>query len=77
MSIEIMDFRVQDQLTVHAVRYYDKYENVFDKPNEQNDACIKSAMARKGGCEETKIDGRWWITEREQHFEWSALPPMV
>ena len=55
MSIEIMDFRVQDQLTVHAVRYYDKYENVFDKPNEQNDACIKSAMARKGGCEEAKI----------------------
>ena|GEM_PF-2749052 len=50
-----MDFRVQDQLTVHAVRYYDKYENVFDKPNEQNDACIKSAMARKGGCEEAKI----------------------
>ena len=34
-----------DQLTVHAVRYYDKYE---------------------------KIDGRWWITEREQHFEWST-----
>ena len=45
-----MDFRVQDQLTVHALRCYDKYE---------------------------KIDGCWWITEREQHFEWSALPPMV
>ncbi|MBR1916488.1 MAG: hypothetical protein IJ832_01345, partial [Bacteroidaceae bacterium] len=27
--------------------------NLFAKPNEQNDACIKSAMARKGGCEET------------------------
>ena len=25
----------------------------FVKPNEQNDACINSAMARKGGCEET------------------------
>ena len=31
---------------------YDKM-NVFDKPNEQNGACINSAMARKGGCEET------------------------
>ena len=19
-----------------------------------------------------KIDGRWWIAEREQHFEWST-----
>ena len=28
--------------------------NLFAKPNEQNDACITSAMARKGGCEETK-----------------------
>ena len=28
-------------------------KNVFVKPNEQNDACINSAMARKGGCEET------------------------
>ncbi len=31
------------------------YSNVFAKPNEQNDACIKSAMARKGGCEETNV----------------------
>ena len=29
-------------------------KNVFVKPNEQNDVCINSAMARKGGCEETK-----------------------
>ena len=29
--------------------------NLFAKPNEQNDACIKSAMARKGGCEETNF----------------------
>ncbi|MBR3373747.1 MAG: hypothetical protein IKG75_07070, partial [Bacteroidaceae bacterium] len=29
--------------------------NVFVKPNEQNDACINSAMARKGGCEETNV----------------------
>ena len=29
--------------------------NLFAKPNEQNDACIKSAMARKGGCEETNV----------------------
>jgi hypothetical protein len=28
-------------------------KNVFIKPNEQNDARINSAMARKGGCEET------------------------
>ena len=28
--------------------------NLFAKPNEQNDTCIKSAMVRKGGCEETK-----------------------
>lgn len=40
----------RDHLTVHAVRYYDKY---------------------------VKIDGRWWIAEREQHFEWSALPPLA
>ena len=24
-----------------------------------------------------KIDGRWWITEREQRFVYSALPPLV
>lgn len=24
-----------------------------------------------------KIDGRWWITEREQHFVYSAVPPLV
>ena len=29
--------------------------NLFAKPNEQNDACIKSAMARKSGCEETNF----------------------
>ena len=29
--------------------------NLFAKSNEQNDACIKSAMARKGGCEETNF----------------------
>ncbi|MBO6189545.1 MAG: nuclear transport factor 2 family protein [Alloprevotella sp.] len=40
----------KDKLTVHAVRYYDKY---------------------------VKIDGRWWISEREQHFEWSALPSLA
>jgi hypothetical protein len=24
-----------------------------------------------------KIDGRWWITEREQHFVYTSLPPMA
>ena len=24
-----------------------------------------------------KIDGRWWITEREQHFVYSAVPPLM
>ena len=24
-----------------------------------------------------KIDGRWWIAEREQYFEWSAFPQMA
>ena len=24
-----------------------------------------------------KIDGRWWIAEREQHFVYSAVPPLV
>jgi hypothetical protein len=24
-----------------------------------------------------KIDGRWWISEREQHFVYTSLPPMV
>ena len=24
-----------------------------------------------------KIDGRWWIAEREQYFEWSAFPPLA
>jgi hypothetical protein len=24
-----------------------------------------------------KIDGRWWIAEREQHFVYTSLPPMV
>ena len=40
----------QDKLTLHAVRYYDKYE---------------------------KVDGRWWIAEREQHFVYSSVPPLV
>ena len=40
----------KDKLTVHAVRYQDKY---------------------------VKIDGRWWIAEREQYFEWSAFPQMA
>lgn len=40
----------KDKLTVHAVRYFDKY---------------------------VKIDGRWWIAEREQYFEWSAFPQMA
>ena len=40
----------EDKLTVHAVRYFDKY---------------------------VKVDGRWWIAEREQHFEWSSLPPLA
>lgn len=39
-----------DKLTVHAVRYYDKY---------------------------VKEDGRWWIAEREQHFVYSSVPPLV
>ena len=29
--------------------------NVFDKTNEQNDACINSAMAKKGGFKETNV----------------------
>jgi hypothetical protein len=40
----------KDKLTLHAVRYYDKY---------------------------VKIDGRWWIAEREQHFVYTSLPPMA
>jgi hypothetical protein len=24
-----------------------------------------------------KIDGRWWIAEREQHFVYTSLPPMA
>lgn len=39
-----------DKLTLHAVRYYDKYE---------------------------KVDGRWWIAEREQHFIYSSVPPLA
>lgn len=39
----------KDTLTVHAVRYYDKY---------------------------VKIDGRWWISDREQHFEYSTHPTL-
>ena len=40
----------KDVLTVHAVRYSDKY---------------------------VKLDGRWWIAEREQRFEWTAFPPLA
>lgn len=40
----------KDKLTLHAVRYYDKYE---------------------------KVDGRWWIEEREQHFVYSSVPPLA
>jgi hypothetical protein len=40
----------KDKLTLHAVRYYDKY---------------------------VKIDDRWWIAEREQHFVYTSLPPMA
>ena len=44
-SAEREQARPKAKLTVHAVRYFDKY---------------------------VKIDGRWWIAEREQHFEWST-----
>ena len=27
----------------------DIWQNIFDKPNEQSQACLSSAMARKGG----------------------------
>jgi hypothetical protein len=40
----------KEKLTLHAVRYYDKY---------------------------VKIDGRWWIAEREQYFVYTSLPPMA
>lgn len=40
----------KDKLTLHAVRYHDKY---------------------------VKKDGRWWITEREQHFVYSSVPPLA
>ena len=36
----------KDKLTLHAVRYYDKYE---------------------------KVEGRWWIAERKQHFVYSSV----
>ncbi|ORX86979.1 bile acid 7-alpha-dehydratase [Anaeromyces robustus] len=39
----------KDKLTVHAVRYQDKY---------------------------IKVDGRWWIAERDQFFEWTAFPSL-
>lgn len=38
------------KLTIHAVRYYDKYE---------------------------KVEGRWWITEREQYFVYSSVQPLA
>lgn len=40
----------KDKLTMHAVRYYDKY---------------------------VKVEGRWWIDEREQHFVYSSVLPLV
>lgn len=40
----------KDNLTLHAVRYYDKYE---------------------------KVEGRWWIAEREQHFVYSSVAPLA
>jgi hypothetical protein len=40
----------KDKLTLHAVRYYDKYE---------------------------KVEGRWWIAERKQHFVYSSVPPLA
>lgn len=40
----------KDKLTLHAVRYYDKY---------------------------VKMDGHWWIAEREQHFVYSSVPPLA
>lgn len=40
----------KDKLTLHAVRYYDKYE---------------------------KVEGRWWIAERKQHFVYSSVLPLA
>lgn len=40
----------KDVVTLHTVRYYDKY---------------------------VKIDGRWWIAEREQHFVYTAKQDVV
>lgn len=40
----------KDKLTLHTVRYYDKY---------------------------IKVEDRWWIAEREQHFVYSSVPPLA
>ena len=34
----------------------DSWQNLFDKPNEQSQACLDSAMARKGGHKPIRLD---------------------
>ena len=40
----------------------DSLQNLFDKPNEQSQACLASAMARKGG--------RWALIESFPSLSW-------
>ena len=50
-------FGVELECEVHPpLPLSDTLMNVFVKPNEQNDACIDSAMARKGRMKSNEID---------------------
>ena len=39
---------------------------------EQNGKDVLTTHAVRYYDKYVKIDGRWWISEREQHFEWST-----
>lgn len=45
--------------------------------NEQDGRDVLTYHAVRYFDKYVKIDGRWWIQEREQHFCYSCLPPLA
>ena len=55
---------IEDRMELKAL--VDKYATESDKNNQD---CYYDKYV--------KINGRWWIAEREQHFEWTSVPALA
>ena len=72
-----MDFRIQDRMELKAL--VDCYATESDKNNQDCYVEIFRPDVKLDVYFDkyVKIDGRWWIAEREQHFEWTSVPPLA